>query len=230
VVVGVHVGSGECRDHLVGVHVRRGARTGLEHVDGELGVVLAGGDGVGGSSDALGDVGIEQTEFGVHPGRRGLDAPEPSGHLGRDRFAGHREVVNRLAGLGTPQFVRLGHEVNLASTADPPLSPHPARWAHPDPVASTQPAPPAERPGAGGSVGYRLGVVDDISADNRGDADVADGTEPADEPPIPSTGRRIRSILVRITITLAALAFSAFLLSTVSTSSTGPPSGPRSAD
>jgi putative heme transporter len=64
-------------------------------------------------------------------------------------------------------------------------------------------------------VGYRLGVIDDVSADSRGDADVADGTEPADDPPIPSTGRRIRSILVRITITLAALALSAFLLSTV---------------
>ena len=44
VVVGVHLLAGERGDHLVGVHVRRGARAGLEHVDRELRVVLARGD------------------------------------------------------------------------------------------------------------------------------------------------------------------------------------------
>ena len=44
VVVGVHALAGEPRDHLVGVRVRRGARAGLEDVDRELRVVLAGGD------------------------------------------------------------------------------------------------------------------------------------------------------------------------------------------
>ena len=41
VVVGMGVVAGEVRDHLVGVHVRRGAGAGLEDVDRELVVVLA---------------------------------------------------------------------------------------------------------------------------------------------------------------------------------------------
>ena len=45
---------GEGGDHLVGVHVRRGARPGLEHVDRELVVPLALGDLVGRGRDRLG--------------------------------------------------------------------------------------------------------------------------------------------------------------------------------
>jgi len=44
----VDVLAGEVGDHLVGVHVRGGARAGLEDVDRELAVVLAGRDLVGG--------------------------------------------------------------------------------------------------------------------------------------------------------------------------------------
>ena len=51
------------RDDLVGVHVRRGARAGLEDVDRELVVVRARGDLVGGGGDALGEVGVEQAEI-----------------------------------------------------------------------------------------------------------------------------------------------------------------------
>ncbi len=54
-VVRVDVLAGERRDHLVRVHVRGGARAGLEDVDRELVVELAGGDPVGRGGDALGE-------------------------------------------------------------------------------------------------------------------------------------------------------------------------------
>ncbi|MEJ7718115.1 MAG: hypothetical protein WKF31_09200 [Thermoleophilaceae bacterium] len=72
VVVGVHVLAGEAGDDLVGVHVRRGARAGLEDVDRELVVVAAVRHLVGGGGDALGLVGVELSELGV-----GARAPRP---------------------------------------------------------------------------------------------------------------------------------------------------------
>ena len=55
VVVRVRAVAREVRDHLVGVHVRRGARAGLEDVDRELVVVLALGDRGAGGGDPLVD-------------------------------------------------------------------------------------------------------------------------------------------------------------------------------
>ena len=60
-------------DHLVGVHVRRGARAGLEDVDDELVVVLPVGDGLGGLDDRRPEVGVEQAEVHVDLGRGLLD-------------------------------------------------------------------------------------------------------------------------------------------------------------
>ena len=58
--------AGEGGDRLVaGAHARRGARARLEDVDGELPVVAALGDLVRGGRDALGEVGVEQPDFGV---------------------------------------------------------------------------------------------------------------------------------------------------------------------
>ena len=65
VVVRMGPAVGERADHLVGVHVRRRAGSGLEHVDRELGVVLAGGDRVAGGDDLCGQRGVEEAEFGV---------------------------------------------------------------------------------------------------------------------------------------------------------------------
>ena len=70
VVVRVHAALGEVGDHLVRVHVRRGARAGLEDVDRELVVVLARRDLVAGGRDALGDVGVEQARARRSPARR----------------------------------------------------------------------------------------------------------------------------------------------------------------
>ena len=104
VVVGMGAVAGEVGDHLVRVHVRRGARAGLEDVDRELVVVLAGGDRVAGGGDPLGDVGVEQPELGVGPGRRGLDPAEPVNDRRRDRLAGDGEVGDRLVGLAAPEL------------------------------------------------------------------------------------------------------------------------------
>ena len=56
-VVRVDALARERGDDLVGVHVRGRARAGLEDVDRELIVVLAGGDRVAGRRDAPGEVG-----------------------------------------------------------------------------------------------------------------------------------------------------------------------------
>jgi hypothetical protein len=50
---------GDARDHLVCVHVRARARTGLEHIDGELVVMQAVGDLPGRSDDGVGLLGCQ---------------------------------------------------------------------------------------------------------------------------------------------------------------------------
>ena len=61
VIVGMGAIAGERRDHLVGVHVRRSPRAGLEHVDRELVVELAGANTVRGGGDPLGQIVVEQS-------------------------------------------------------------------------------------------------------------------------------------------------------------------------
>ena len=94
---------GEGADDLVGVHVRRRARAGLEDVDRELAVVLAGGDRVAGCRDRGGEVAVEQAQFGVRSGRRRLDPAEPVDHTRRDRLAGDVEVLDRFRRLASPE-------------------------------------------------------------------------------------------------------------------------------
>ena len=104
VVVRVGVVAGQLGDHLVRVHVRRGARAGLEDVDRELVVVLALGHLVTGAGDALGDLGVEQAELGVDARGLGLDAAEPAHHRCRHALARDREVHYRLGRLGPPEL------------------------------------------------------------------------------------------------------------------------------
>ena len=84
VVVGMDVLAGERGEHLVRVHVRGGARAGLEDVDRELVVELARGDLLGRGGDPLGLVGVEQPELGVHAGGSALDAARASGRRRRE--------------------------------------------------------------------------------------------------------------------------------------------------
>ena len=77
----------QCGDHLVGVHVRRRARPGLEHVDGEV-VVPGARRHLGGRVvDGRRDVGGEHLQATVHDGRRALD-----------RWPGPRSATARCAG------------------------------------------------------------------------------------------------------------------------------------
>ena len=111
VVVGVAAPSSvrQVGDHLVGVHVGRGARAGLEDVDRELIVELAVGDAVGSGGDPLGEVGVEQRQLAVDAGRGALDPAQPADDGHRDRLAGDREVVDRLGGLAAPELLAFLH-------------------------------------------------------------------------------------------------------------------------
>ena len=118
VVVGVRAVAGQRRDDLVGVHVRRRARAGLEHVDRELPVVPAGRDRVGGLRDPLGERAVEQPELGVDARGGALDAPEPAQDRDRHRLARHGEVGDRLRRLAAPQLLGVLH----AHRSRPPVS------------------------------------------------------------------------------------------------------------
>ena len=78
VVVRMNALAGERGDHLVRVHVRRGAGAGLEDVDRKLVVELARRDPVGGGGDALSLLGVEQPELGVYARGGGLDPSKPA--------------------------------------------------------------------------------------------------------------------------------------------------------
>ena len=119
VVVRVDVVAGERRDDLVRVHVRARPRAGLEDVDRELVVELAGRDAVSRSGDAVCEVAIEQPEVGVHARGGGLDPPEPARDRRRDRLSGDREVPDRLLRLAAPETSRRTVSATSASLAPP---------------------------------------------------------------------------------------------------------------
>jgi hypothetical protein len=93
---------GEVRDDLVGVHVRRRARAGLEDVDRELLVVLAGRDLLGRRRDALGEVASSSPELAVDAGRGALDLAQPADHRHGHPLARDREVVHAFV-VSPPQ-------------------------------------------------------------------------------------------------------------------------------
>ncbi len=98
-------GRGDGRDHLVGVHVRAGARTGLEDVDGELVVVQAVGDLTGGRDDRVGLLRRQQAEVLVHLRARALEQAECADLGALERPERDREVLHRALGLRAPQRV-----------------------------------------------------------------------------------------------------------------------------
>ena len=113
VVVGVHaldLAARHIGDDLIGIHVGRRPRTGLEHVHRELVVKLAARHSHSGLCDRGGDAGLKQPQLAVGTGSTRLDAPQPVNHRGRHRLARDREVVDRLIGLSTPQ---LRHSISL---------------------------------------------------------------------------------------------------------------------
>src|SRR5512133_697924 len=101
--------AGQRGDHLVRVHVRRGARAGLEDIDRELVVALAGGDTICCGGNPLGLGGLEEAQLSVDAGRSCLDTSQPARNGSRDRLSGYREVLHCLARLASPELLpRLG--------------------------------------------------------------------------------------------------------------------------
>jgi hypothetical protein len=97
----------EVRDHLVGVHVRGGARAGLEHVDRELVVELAGGDAVGGGGDPLGELGSSRPSSALTRAAAPLIRPS-------QRITGSRDGSPEIGKLATALVVSPPHSCSLA--------------------------------------------------------------------------------------------------------------------
>ena len=80
---------GEVRDHLVGVHVDRGAGTALDEVGYELVEHLARDQPVARAHDRVGNLGVEDSEVAVRHGGGLLHVAE---RLDEIRLPGHRHV------------------------------------------------------------------------------------------------------------------------------------------
>jgi hypothetical protein len=94
--------AGEVCDHLVGIHVRRGARAGLEDVDRELRIVQALGDLHRCAADRVGDRRLQQPEALIDIGRRGLDQAQRADHAAWQPQARNGEVVDGALSLRAP--------------------------------------------------------------------------------------------------------------------------------
>ena len=91
-IVGMRLG--EVADHLVGVHVGGGAAAGLENVDHELIVVLAGGDFFGGFFDGGREIRRQLAEPAVHVRRRALDQAERADERPRKTQTADGEILD----------------------------------------------------------------------------------------------------------------------------------------
>ena len=102
---GLEGAGGELGDDLVGVHVRGRAGAGLEDVDREVAVVLAGGNLVGGVGNRLGELAVEHSQFCVGLGGGLLDPGEGLDVGALQGLAGDREVLDCTLRLGAVQGV-----------------------------------------------------------------------------------------------------------------------------
>ena len=89
-------------DHLVDVHVRRGAGPPLEGVDGKLLGEAPGGDLRRGRDDRLALCGREVAEFEIGGGAGLLDEGERPDQGRADRPAAQREIADRARGVDAP--------------------------------------------------------------------------------------------------------------------------------
>ena len=68
-IIGVHrlpqFSCGEARNHFIGIHIGTGARAGLEHIHGELIVMLCRSDRQGRRRNALGHRRFQQAQIGI---------------------------------------------------------------------------------------------------------------------------------------------------------------------
>ena len=94
---------GAAGDHLIGVHVRLGARSGLPDDQRELVVEVAARDFGGRLLDRLGELGVEPADARIHPRRRLLDEAQRVDDLERHLLArAEREILDRALGLRAP--------------------------------------------------------------------------------------------------------------------------------
>src|SRR4051794_5192929 len=84
----------EVRDDLIGVHVRRRTRAGLEDVDDEVVIPLPVHHVLRGGDDCLRLLRIEQTQLAVHFGGRQLDLGEGTDESTVEAKVTDREVQN----------------------------------------------------------------------------------------------------------------------------------------
>ncbi len=109
VVVRVHLAaqglSRQGGQHLVGVHVRAGARPGLEYVDREVPVDLTRGHLLGRRRDRSGDLAFHHAQPGVHRRCRRLDQRERPDLASLQTTARDRKVLDCPLGLRLVQRV-----------------------------------------------------------------------------------------------------------------------------
>ncbi|MCY1429728.1 hypothetical protein D9M71_456580 [compost metagenome] len=91
--------AGEGRHHLVGVHVRAGARAGLEHIDREVLQAVLGQQFLAGGDDGAADFRIDLFQRDVGPGGSRLGQQQGADERQRHALAADREVVHRTLGL-----------------------------------------------------------------------------------------------------------------------------------
>ena len=104
---------GAAGDHLVGVHVRLGARAGLPDDQRELAVEVAARDFGRRLLDRLGELRVEPADARVHPRRRLLDEAQRMDDLERHLLArAEREILDRALGLRAP--IGVGRDLDRA--------------------------------------------------------------------------------------------------------------------
>ncbi len=113
-IVGMHRQArarGQVSDHLVGVHVGTGARTGLKHVDRKLRVVRAAGHLLRSALNGLGDVAREQPQLRIG-GRGGpLDQRDGANEATRQGQSADGKILDGTLRLRAPQ--RLGGDIQF---------------------------------------------------------------------------------------------------------------------
>ena len=136
-------------DHLVGVHVGRGAAPGLEDVDHELTVELSVGHLLGGLRDRLAEPALEQPELDVDDRRLTLDQAQRPDEVAREAQRADREVEPGPHGAGTVVGVRgnleLAHRVALAAGGRWRCAGHQRRSLEGTMISNSAPFPGSER-------------------------------------------------------------------------------------
>src|SRR5262249_1644413 len=106
--------TGQMRDHLVGIHVRARARTGLKDIDRKLRIVAALSNLTSSLANGSGERGIELTEVLVGHGRGLLDEAESTNEGARHPQTAQSEILYGALGLCAPE--RIGRNSQLAHT------------------------------------------------------------------------------------------------------------------